>query len=156
MGLFTQLGQMKDLITAAPALIDSANQLAASAQVQAAQASAMGATVMTGAPGAPFAATGGVPGTIGSQAAVDLANRAAHGEPSAAMLEPIAGVDLAAYARVSKGIAAFGYDVSRLPEVARGLGIAAADWEAASLGWAARIQADRTVGSRFNELYAAL
>ena len=143
MGLFTQLGQMKDLITAAPALIDSANQLAASAQVQAAQA-------------APFTATGGVPGTIGSHAAVDLANRTAHGEPSAAMLEPIAGVDLAAYARVSKGIAAFGYDTTRLPEVARGLGIAPADWEAASLGWAARIQADRAVGSRFNELYAAL
>lgn len=143
MGLFTQLGQMKDLITAAPGLIDSANQLAASAQVQAAQA-------------APFAMAGGFPGTIGSQVAVDHANLAAHGEPSPEMLEPIAGVDLAAYARVSKGIAAFGYDTSRLPEVARGLGIAADAWEAASLGWAARIQADRAVGSRFNQLYSAL
>jgi hypothetical protein len=147
MGLFTQLGQMKDLITAAPALIDSANQLAASAQTQA----AMSATVMTGTTGA-----AGFPGTIGSQAAVDHANLVAHGEPSSAMLEPIAGVDLAAYARVSKGIAAFGYDTARLPEVARGLGIAADAWEAASLGWGARIQADRAVGSRFNQLYAAL
>ena len=98
----------------------------------------------------------GFPGTIGSQPAVDHANLAAHGEPDPAMLAPIAGVDLAAYARVSKGIAAFGYDTSRLPEVARGLGIAPADWEAASLGWGAHIQADRAVGSRFNQLYSAL
>lgn len=151
MGLFTQLGQLKDLVVAAPGLIDSAHQLAATAQSQA----AMSSTVMTGASGLPFATTG-LPGTIGSQSAVDAANLALHGEPDPAMLEPIAGVDLAAYARVSKGIAAYGYDTSRLVDVARGLGIAPADWELASAGWAARIQADRAVGSRFNQLYTSL
>ena len=39
-------------------------------------------------------------------------------EPSAEALAPIAGVDLAVYARVSKGIAAYGYDASKLPLVA--------------------------------------
>ncbi|GAA1739365.1 hypothetical protein [Microcella frigidaquae] len=132
---------MIDTINAAPALIESANTLAAQAQTQAAMAPTVSA---------------GFPGTVGSQAAVNLANQQAHGAPSAEALAPIAGVSLEQYAQVSKGIAAFGYDTTKLVDVAAGLGISAADWAVAQEGWGARIQADRAVGSRFNELYTAL
>lgn len=138
------LKSMIDMINAAPALIESANTLAAQAQTQAAMAPTASA------------AGAGFPGTVGSQAAVNLANQQAHGAPSAEALAPIAGVTLEQYAQVSKGIAAFGYDTTKLVDVAAGLGIAAGDWAAAQEGWGARIQADRAVGSRFNELYTAL
>lgn len=133
---------MIDTINAAPALIESANTLAAQAQTQAA---------MT-----PTAYTAGMPGTIGSQAAVNIVNQQAHGAPTAEALAPIAGVTLETYARVSKGIAAFGYDTTKLVDVAAGLGVSASDWALAQEGWGARIQADRAVGTRFNELYTAL
>ncbi|MGX5696849.1 hypothetical protein ACWKWP_11675 [Agromyces soli] len=77
-------------------------------------------------------------------------------EPQPGNLEPIAGVDLERYARISKGIAAFGYDASRLPAVAATFGVDAASWDTAAAGWAARIQADRGVGRRFNEIYTAV
>ncbi len=70
-------------------------------------------------------------------------------------LEPIAGVDLAVYAQVSRGIAAYGYDATKLSLVAAGLGVSAEDWAAAQAGWATRIQTDRVVGVAFNELYSA-
>lgn len=139
---------MIDTINAAPALIESANTLAAQAQTQAAMnPAAFGAA---GMPGSAF------PGTVGSQAAVNVANQQAYGAPSAEALAPIAGVTLETYATVSKGIAAFGYDTTKLVDVAAGLGVAPADWAVAQDGWGARIQADRAVGSRFNELYTAL
>jgi hypothetical protein len=74
----------------------------------------------------------------------------------AANLVPIAGVDLAAYARVSKGLGAYGYDAAMLPTVAAANGIAAADWAIAQTGWAARIQHDAGVGANFNALYATV
>jgi hypothetical protein len=139
---------MIDTINAAPALIESANTLAAQAQTQAAMNPAAFGTA--GMPGSAF------PGTVGSQAAANLANQQAHGAPSVEALEPIAGVSLETYAAVSKGIAAYGYDTTKLVDVAAGLGVSAADWAVAQEGWGARIQADRAVGSRFNELYTAL
>jgi hypothetical protein len=75
-------------------------------------------------------------------------------EPSAEALAPIAGVDLAVYARVSKGIAAYGYDAAKLPVVASAYGVSAANWAIAQTGWAARIQNDAAVGAKFNQLYA--
>jgi len=124
MGLFKNLKDMKAMAAAAPGLIESAQQLGAQAQTQAQ-----------------------------AQGHVDAANLAAYGEPAAEALEPIAGVDLATYAKVVKGIAAFGYDADRLPEVAATHGIAAADWATAQAGWGERIQADRALGARFNVLY---
>ena len=88
------------------------------------------------------------------QMAMQVAPPAA--EPTAAALEPIAGVDLERYARIAKGIGAYGYDAAFLPAVAAGFGVDAASWETAQAGWAARIQADRAVGRRFNEIYAAV
>lgn len=136
MGLFTPLTAMRDMIVAAPGLIDSANQLAASAQTQLAMST-----------------TTGMPGTIGSQAVVTAINLQQHGEPSAAMLEPIAGVDLPTYAKVMKGLADYGYDAARLPYIAATFGIGSAAWDAAQAGWGERIQRDRAVGTRFNTLY---
>ena len=75
-------------------------------------------------------------------------------EPSAEALAPIAGVDLAVYVRVSKGIAAYGYDAAKLPLVASAYGVSASNWALAQSGWAARIQKDAAVGARFNQLYA--
>jgi hypothetical protein len=77
-------------------------------------------------------------------------------EPVPGNLDPIAGVDLERYARISKGIAAYGYDAAKLPAVAASFGVDAASWDAAAAGWAARIQADRGVGRRFNEIYTAV
>lgn len=123
MGIFKPLSDMGKLVSAAPALIDQANQLQAQAAAY--------------------------------QQAV-FAQQTAVTEPLPASLEPIAGVDLERYARISKGIAVYGYDASKLPFVAASFGVPADAWEAAQSGWAARIQADRGVGRRFNELYAAV
>lgn len=75
-------------------------------------------------------------------------------EPSAEALAPIAGVDLTVYVRVSKGIAAYGYDAAKLPLVASAYGVSASNWALAQTGWAARIQNDSAVGAKFNQLYA--
>jgi hypothetical protein len=77
-------------------------------------------------------------------------------EPATGALDPIAGVDLERYARVVKGIGAYGYDETKLPFVAASFGVPADAWAQAQTGWAARIQADRGVGRRFSELYAAV
>ena len=77
-------------------------------------------------------------------------------QPAAGNLDPIAGVDLDRYARIVKGIAAFGYDETQLPTVAAMFGIGATEWAEAQAGWGARIQADRGVGRRFNEIYAVV
>ncbi|RXZ49720.1 hypothetical protein [Agromyces binzhouensis] len=85
-----------------------------------------------------------------------MAAQAVHAEPAAGALEPIAGVDLDRYARIVKGIAAYGYDETKLPVVAGMFGIDPEAWAQAQAGWGARIQADRGVGRRFNEIYAAV
>lgn len=77
-------------------------------------------------------------------------------EPSAEALAPIAGVDLTVYARVSKGIAAYGYDPTKLPLVASAYGVSESNWALAQSGWAARIQKDSAVGAKFNQLYATI
>lgn len=131
MGLLKNLKDMKDMVSAAPGLIESANQMRAQAQAQAAAAQQYGA-----------------------QAQVNAMNATTYGEPSSEALQPIAGVDLPTYTAVVKGIAAHGYDSARLPEIAAAHGIAAADWAVAQAGWGERIQADKALGSRFNTLYS--
>jgi hypothetical protein len=69
--------------------------------------------------------------------------------------EPIAGVALDQFAAVSKGIAAYNYDQSRLAEVAASRGIDPVSWEAASQGWTRRIQASPAIAQQFNRLYRA-
>jgi hypothetical protein len=68
-------------------------------------------------------------------------------------LEPVAGVTLGQFAAVSKAIAAYNYDQSRLAEVAASLGIDPVSWEAARQGWHSRIQGDPAVAHQFSQLY---
>ena len=135
MGLFKDFKDMKDMVSAAPGMIDSANELAANAQAQAAQAQQM----QMG----------------GGQAYVNNLNAGINGEPSAAALEPINGVSLEAYTAIIKELGARGNDQSLLPEIAQSKGVQPADWEKAKEGWGARIKDDRALGSKFNTLYTS-
>ena len=128
MGLFKSLKDMKTMVEAAPGLIDSAQQL---------QQNAAAHQLDTPA---------------GAQRYVNSVNAAQFGEPSSDALAPIAGVDLATYVRIVKGIAP-SYDTAQLPAVAAMNGVSGSDWELAQRGWGERIQADRALGSHFNKLY---
>ena len=137
MGLFKDFKDMKDMVNAAPGMIDSAQQLQANAQAQAAAAQAQ-----FGAPG-------------GAQAYVNNLNAGINGEPDPKQLEPINGVSLEAYTAIIKELGARGNDQSLLPEIAQSHGVNAADWDKAKEGWGARIKDDRAVGTKFNTLYTA-
>lgn len=130
MGIFKQFKDMATMVNAAPGLIDQAQQLQAQAQVYQQQ--------------------------FDMQAMNAQAMNALTAEPQPGNLEPIAGVDLEKYARIVKGISAYGYDQSKLVYVAGTFGVGSEAWAQAEAGWAARIQADRGVGRRFNELYQAV
>jgi hypothetical protein len=67
--------------------------------------------------------------------------------------DPIAGVSIELYAEISRGLAAFNYDIARGPEVAASKGVSAESWEEAMQGWNDRIKANRAVAQRFNALY---
>jgi hypothetical protein len=153
MNILKAMGDMRDMVAAAPGLIESANQLQANAQAQGLVAQ-QGGFGQAGFPQAGFAQAGFAQ-PAGGQAFVNQVNAQEFGEPLPGNLEPIAGVTLERYATIVKGIAAYGYDQSKLVQVAAANGVAAGDWLAAQDGWSARIQADRAVGSRFNQLYTA-
>jgi hypothetical protein len=138
MGLFKDFKDMKDMVSAAPGMIDSAQQLSANAQAQAAASQAQ------------FGAGG-----MGGQAYVNNLNAGINGEPTAEALAPINGVTLEAYTAVIKELGARGNDQSLLPEIAQSKGIKPADWEKAKEGWGARIKDDRALGSKFNTLYTS-
>jgi hypothetical protein len=138
MGLFKEFKDMKDMVSAAPGMMESAQQLSANAQAQAAATQAQ------------FGAGG-----LGAQAYVNNLNAGINGEPSAEALVPINGVSLEAYTAVIKELGARGNDQSLLPEIAQSKGITPADWEKAKEGWGARIKDDRALGSTFNTLYTS-
>ena len=76
------------------------------------------------------------------------------GTPDAAVdFDPIAGVSIELYAEISKGLAAYDYDIAKGPEVAAANGVSAESWEEAMSGWNDRIKANRAVAQRFNALY---
>ena len=135
MGTFKRMKDMKDMLNAAPGMVAQARQLGAQAQEMAAaqqaalQAQAMQAQAMAQAPG-------------GAETGPDF--------------EPIAGVSLEQYAQVSKGVAAYGYDQSKLVTVAVSHGIAEYDWEEAFQGWNERIKRNPAVARRFNQAYRAV
>ena len=131
MGMFKRMKDMKDMVEASPDMVRQARQMGAQAQEYgAAQQAAMGAqTAPMGAPmAAPTAAT-------------------------AADFDPISGVSIELYAEISKGLAAYNYDITKGPEVAASKGVAADDWNSAMTGWNDRIKANRAVAQRFNALY---
>jgi len=131
MGLFKGMKDMKDLVAAAPGLIDQSQEMAANAQVMQQQMMAQQQAAMQQAMGQQGAAVAPQPGG----------------------LDPIAGVDLKTYAKVVKGISTLNYDQSLLPGIAASNGVDGASWTQAHDGWNARIKADPGVASAFSAAY---
>jgi len=137
MGMLKRMKDMRDMVNAAPGMVAQAQQLGAQAQqMAAAQQAAMQAQAGAVAPGTAPA------GTVPAGTAL-----------AGADFEPVAGVSLDQFVAVSKGVAAFGYDQSKLVEVAASHGISASDWATAHTGWNERIHRNRAVAQRFNQIY---
>ena len=143
MGMLKRMKDMRDMVEAAPGMVQQAQQLGAQAQqMAAAQQAAMQAQYQAG--GYQGATNQGVPNQgVPNQGAA----------PGGADFEPIAGVSLDQYVAVSKGVAAYGYDQSKLVDVAAAEGIAAVAWDMAYRGWNERIQRNPAVAQRFNQIY---
>lgn len=147
MGMLKRMKDMKEMVNAAPGMIEQAQQLGAQAQQMAAaqQAAAqaqMGQAQMGQAQmGQGLGQFGGLPATQPGLA------------PTGPDFDPIAGVSLEEFAAVSKGSAAFNYDQTKLPEIAASRGIPAFNWDEATKGWNGRIQANPSVAQRYNQLY---
>ena len=127
MGMFKRMKDMKDMVEASPEMVRQARQLGAQAQEYAA---AQQAAMAQSAPTATATATA-----------------------PAADFDPIAGVSIELYAEISKGLAAYNYDITKGPEVAASKGVSADSWDQAMTGWNDRIKANRAVAQRFNALY---
>ena len=124
MGLFKQIKDMKQVVAAAPDMVEQAQEMQKNAQQMAAAqqaAAAQSAAVTAAATGPDF--------------------------------EPIAGVSLELYAEISKGLAAVNYDQTQAPALAAAKGVTPENWAAAVEGWNARMQTNPAVGQRFNQLY---
>ena len=134
MGMFKRMKDMKDMVEASPDMVRQARQMGAQAQEYAAAQQAAMAQTQTAAPGTATAA-----GATATATNDDF--------------EPIAGVSIELYADISKGLAAYNYDITKGPEVAASKGVSADNWNAAMTGWNDRIKANRAVAQRFNALY---
>jgi hypothetical protein len=137
MGIFKQMKDMKDMVNAAPGLVEQARQMGAQAQ-QMAEAQRAAAQAAMGQHG------GAQPGAFGQQPT-----------PTGPDFEPIDGVSLEQFAAVGKAVAAYNYDGSKLSEIAASKGIPAMAWETASRGWNDRMLANPAVAQRYNQLYRA-
>jgi hypothetical protein len=142
MGMLKRMKDMKDMVNAAPGMVEQAQQLGAQAQqmAMAQQAAAQAQMAQAQFGQAPMGQFGGLPAT----------------QPAAATgpdFDPVAGVSLEDFAAVSKGVAAYNYDQAKLPEIAAARGIPAFNWDEATKAWNSRIQANPAVAQRFNQLY---
>lgn len=129
MGLLKDFKDLKNVVAAAPDMIDEAQKMAANAQAMAAQQQQAAAAMMAQQQQAVAAAAVG---------------------PD---FDPVAGVSLEQYVEVAKGLAEYNYDQNMAVQVAGMKGIAADAWQTASDGWNARIKANPAVAQRFNALY---
>lgn len=142
MGMLKRMKDMKEMVNAAPGMIEQAQQLGAQAQqMAAAQQAAAQAQMGQAQMGQGLGQFGGLPATQPGLA------------PTGPDFDPIAGVSLEEFAAVSKGSAAFNYDQTKLPEIAASRGIPAFNWDEATKGWNGRIQANPSVAQRYNQLY---
>ena len=144
MGIFKQIKDMKDMVNAAPGLVQQAQQMGAQAQQMAAAQQAAAQAQMAQHRGGQPGAFGQQPGGFGQPPA-----------PAGPDFEPIDNVSLDQFAAVTKAVAAFNYDGSRLPEIAASRGIPAYAWETACNGWNERIKSNPAVAQRYNLLYRA-
>jgi hypothetical protein len=138
MGMMKRMKDMRDMVNAAPDMIAQAQQMGAQAQEMAAAQQAAAQARM-----AAYQAQQG--GGFNAPGAA----------PAGPDFEPIAGVSLEQFAAISKGVAAYNYDASKLVDVAASKGVDAAAWETAHVGWNDRIKANPAVAQRFNQLYRA-
>lgn len=134
MGMFKQFKDLKATVHEAPEMIANAQMLGANAQ-------AMGAANMA---------------AMQQAQATTYAPAPAADAPGAAVgpdFEPVAGVNLALYAEISKSLALVNYDQSRAAEVAGLMGVDEASWNTAMDVWNARMAANPAVARQFNALY---
>ncbi len=141
MGMMKRMKDMREMVNAAPGMMQQAQQMQQQAQMMGAQAQQMAAAQQAAAQAQLAAAQGqfAQPGAA----------------PAGPDFEPIAGVSLEQFAAISKGVAAYSYDQSKLVEVAASKGVDAGSWDEASRGWNDRIKANPAVAQRFNVLYRA-
>jgi len=152
MGIFRQMKDMRDMVNAAPDLVQQAQETAAQAREMAAAQQAAARARMSQYGGAQFGPGQFGPGQFGTAAApFSQPGTTAFGPD----FEPIDGVSLEQFAAVSKAVAAFGYDGSKLPQLAAERGISALSWENAAQGWNTRLRANPAVAQRFSQLYRA-
>ena len=80
------------------------------------------------------------------------------GEPltAAALLDPIAGVTLRAYAEINVEFAQEHYDTTKAISIAAARGISSTSWRQAVEGWNQRIRTSPEVADEFNRLYGAI
>jgi hypothetical protein len=129
MGILKDFKDMKNMVAAAPDMIDEAQKMAANAQTMAAQQQQAAAAMM-----AQQSQVGVAPG-VGPD------------------FDPVAGVSLELYTEVAKGLAEYNYDQNMAVQVAGMKGIAADAWQTASDTWNARMKSNPAVAQRFNALY---
>lgn len=141
MGMMKRMKDMRDMVNAAPGMMQQAQEMQQQAQQMGAQAQQYAAAQQAAAQ-AQYAAAQGQFAQPGAA-------------PTGPDFEPIAGVSLELFAAISKGVAAFNYDAAKLPEVAASKGVDAGSWDQASQGWNDRIKANPAVAQRFNVLYRA-
>lgn len=129
MGLFKQMKDMRNVVNAAPDMVRHAQQMSAQAQQYAAAQQ------------------------VAYQQAQAQQQATVAAGASDADFEPIAGVSLETYVAVSKGLAAYGYDPTKAPDVAASMGIDADSWQQASEGWNDRMRINPGVAQHFNAVY---
>lgn len=128
MGLFKSMKQAKEAVAEAPGLMQDAMAMQEVAQqAAAAQREQLAAAAAANPTAAAAAAEGGT--------------------------DPIAGVSLEMYARISKELANRGGDQSLAPTIAAEHGVDGASWEAAVAGWNQRMAQDSSVGAQFSAHY---
>ncbi len=129
MGLLKDLKDMKNVVAAAPSMVEEAQKMAANAQTMAAQQQQAAAAMMA------------------------QQQQAAAAPAVGPDFDPVAGVSLEQYAEVAKGLAEYNYDQAMAVQIAGMKGIAADAWQTASDTWTARMKANPAVAQRFNALY---
>ena len=135
MGLFKQFKDMRNVVAAAPGMVAQAQQTSAAAQAYAAQQQA--AYGMQGY---------GAANAYGAPVATGIAAD----DPR---LAPIAGVDLAMYARISKAASQEGLNVDGLILKAQSFGIPAEAWNEAATGWPTRMRGDTQLAVHYGNLF---
>src|SRR5215469_9197756 len=110
MGMMKRMKDAREMMAAAPGIMQQAQEMGAQAQQYAAAQQAAAQAQYAAAQGQ-FAQPGAA--------------------PTGPDFEPIAGVSLELFAAISKGVAAYNYDAAKLPEVAASKGVDAGTWDQA-------------------------